>query len=436
MFLFKNLSTIASSVRNVFVDNFNRANSASLGDAADGSVWTALRGVFTIFGNKAKATSAVSSYPIASITMPDSPLDQDVVITLKGTTPGSGAALWISDDNNWWAVVTGIDNGENCECDTCQVCNAGNCVSGYCVTNGNCIAGNCQGGENAIYNSPYSNPPQPFGGNYAGNYNFGNPGGVNPTTGGNPNNYNCNAWNTGNCNAGSPCSQLGEPVQTGGGNCRLWKNTNPSRFSCQAWNTRNFSRPCAAWQCDRTGNRYCRASSVANWNPVGGGNPKPRLDQNAIYNPQGVTPGNPVSGSPTGGFNPCTGGYCSGAYNCAAYTCTAYSCTTFTTVSCNCNTCFPAYVRVIKSVAGTVTELTKWVVSSLGTSTVNSMQITTSGSEITIKPYSAADLTSQIGSDLVYTPVGVALTSYYGIIVSPSPTSQGYEIDEITIEKI
>jgi hypothetical protein len=76
------------------------------------------------------------------------------------------------------------------------------------------------------------------------------------------------------------------------------------------------------------------------------------------------------------------------------------------------------------------------VVSSLGTSTVNSMQITTSGSEITIKPYSAADLTSQIGSDLVYTPVGVALTSYYGIIVSPSPTSQGYEIDEITIEKI
>ena len=64
------------------------------------------------------------------------------------------------------------------------------------------------------------------------------------------------------------------------------------------------------------------------------------------------------------------------------------------------------------------------------------MQITTSGSEITIKPYANADLTSQIGSDLVYTPVGVALTSYYGIIVSPSPTSQGYEIDEITIERI
>jgi hypothetical protein len=64
------------------------------------------------------------------------------------------------------------------------------------------------------------------------------------------------------------------------------------------------------------------------------------------------------------------------------------------------------------------------------------MKIITSGSQITIEPYANADLTSKIGSDLVYTPTGVALTSTYGIIVTPSVTNQGSEIDEITIEKI
>ena len=87
MFLFKNLSTIASAVRNVFTDSFNRSNAGDLGYASDGSIWTALSGVFTVFGNKAKATSAANTYPIASIEMPNSPLDQDVVIRLKGTTP-------------------------------------------------------------------------------------------------------------------------------------------------------------------------------------------------------------------------------------------------------------------------------------------------------------------------------------------------------------
>jgi|688.fasta_scaffold34080_10 hypothetical protein len=444
MFLFKNLSTIASAVRNVFVDNFNRSNAGELGEATDGSKWTALRGVFTIFGNKAKTTSSVSTYPIASITMPDSPLDQDVVITLKGTTPGTGAALWISDTNNWWAVTTGIDSGENCQCDTCTECATlpvnTPCTTGYCSTPGNCINGPCNTVQNQNFNpgtvNAYTGNNQNFSG---GNPNFA-PGGWNAfNTGGNANNYNCNAWNTGNCNPQN-CSIFDPPVAIGGGNCRSWRNT-PPRGNCTAWNTRNFTRPCSGWNaCDRTGNRFCRASSIASYNTRGGNNQNTVFTGNNPVVPGGWNPatggGNTNAPTGTGAYNTCSGGFCSGAYNCAAYTCTAWSCVSFTNVSCNCQTCFPSYIRVIKSVAGTVTELTKWVVSSLGTSIVNSMRITTSGSQITVEPYANVDLTGKIGSDLVYTPTGVTLSSSYGIIVEPSPTSQGYEIDEITIEKI
>jgi hypothetical protein len=87
-------------------------------------------------------------------------------------------------------------------------------------------------------------------------------------------------------------------------------------------------------------------------------------------------------------------------------------------------------------VSGVVSEITRSVISSLGTQLINSMKITTSGTQITVEPFANADLTGKIGSDLVYTPTGVTLSSSYGIIVEPSPTNQGYEIDEITIEKI
>jgi hypothetical protein len=52
----------------------------------------------------------------------------------------------------------------------------------------------------------------------------------------------------------------------------------------------------------------------------------------------------------------------------------------------------------------------------------------------TIKPYSDTNLSTQIGSDLTYTPTGVAINARYGIMVKPSAYSQGTTIDEISIE--
>jgi hypothetical protein len=429
MFLFKNLSTIASAVRNVFTDNFNRSDAGDLGYATDGSKWEALRGVFTIFGNKAKATSAASTYPIASITMPDSPLDQDVVITLKGTDRGTGAALWITDSNNWWAVTTGQDVGENCECDTCSTCNAGNCNAGPCTTNGNCISGNCNvnGDQQFIAGNPNlptgNNPTSPTP---AANYGYNQ-------AGGNCSGYNCPTTGNRFCRASS-CSQLGEPVCLGWQRLANYRSTPPRniiswRNSC----TSGFTRPCVAWTCNAYNFGNCNSQNCANTNPVTYGI--------NTYNFTNPNPNNPtVPGfvnAPTGtGVYNCAGTFCSGTYNCAAYTCTAWTCTNTTWSACNCNTCYPTYIRLIRSISNTVSQVFKWKINDLGTSVVNSLRITTSGDQLTIEPFANNDLTGKIGSDLVYTPTGVVLTSVYGIIVEPSPTNQGNQIDEITIEKI
>jgi hypothetical protein len=111
-----------------------------------------------------------------------------------------------------------------------------------------------------------------------------------------------------------------------------------------------------------------------------------------------------------------TGFYCSGGYN-------SYNCNPVTT--------YPAYIKIIKSVAGTISQLTSFLV----TTVVNSLKITVSGNTITTKAYSDTNLSTQIGSDLTYTPTGAAVYTEYGIIVIPSGHNQTTEIDEISIER-
>jgi hypothetical protein len=97
-------------------------------------------------------------------------------------------------------------------------------------------------------------------------------------------------------------------------------------------------------------------------------------------------------------------------------------------------TCYPTYVRLIKSVANMVTEVTKITVGNTTSSLVNSLKLIVSGSQITAKAYSDTSLTSQIGSDLTFTPTGVTISTSYGIIVTPSVTNQGNSLDDFTIE--
>jgi hypothetical protein len=180
-------------------------------------------------------------------------------------------------------------------------------------------------------------------------------------------NYNCNIYNNGYCN-----------------NTAQYPMVGPGTY---------------AYTCNVVGNRYCNNSMypIATYNYMCNSAEYP---QNYYY----VTGANAT--------------YPPGNSNATTY------------YECNCQTCYPQYVRFIQSISGTITTLTSWIVSTV----VSSLKVTTSGSSTTTKIYSDTDLVTQIGSDLTYTPTGVTITPNYGIMVKPSSYSQGNTIEEITIE--
>jgi hypothetical protein len=107
------------------------------------------------------------------------------------------------------------------------------------------------------------------------------------------------------------------------------------------------------------------------------------------------------------------------------YTCSGGNCVGGTYYyTCNCSTCYPYYVRILQSVASTVSTITTWTLSTLA----NSLRIKTSGTQITAQAFSDTALATQIGSDLVYTATGAAITSTYGITLYTSASSQGYTV--------
>jgi hypothetical protein len=155
------IAAIASSVRKRFVDTFIRTNtSGSLGASSDGSLWNATKGTFTVSSNK--ATAATTDYQIATQKMPYP--NGDVNLAINDISQGSGAAIWVTDSGNWWAVGADSGAGVSCNCSTCYntatytpgnvVYVAGNINAPYSYQTG-CTT--CYNAGNAIYRYQSSN---------------------------------------------------------------------------------------------------------------------------------------------------------------------------------------------------------------------------------------------------------------------------------------
>lgn len=140
--IINNIGVLAAAVRKSITDTFTRANSSNINPATDGSVWTILRGVWTISGNRATTTTAASEKPLIIQEIPF----ENVDILQKSPQIGTSTALWVSDANNWWAV--GVDaSSVNCNCVTSDCCGAYGCTTTGCTGTGctgyGCIATGC-----------------------------------------------------------------------------------------------------------------------------------------------------------------------------------------------------------------------------------------------------------------------------------------------------
>jgi len=210
----------------------------------------------------------------------------------------------------------------------------------------------------------------------------------------------CTRWSRGNCR---------RFAQTGGGNCRVFSGTGTS--ICVAWNTRIFG--CVQWN---TG--ICQATR---WNA-----------------------------------NTCTSFVCQAANagNCRSFN--SQTCNRWFEFTTNCETCYPQYIRIFRSVNSTVSTVFSAVItrtfqvisSTYGSLTLfiqpdreapraRSMKVKTTSDSVSADVFSDSAHNQQIIVDetITYGPTGVEIPTTYGIMVNPSSYNQNNYIGEINIDK-
>jgi hypothetical protein len=108
------------------------------------------------------------------------------------------------------------------------------------------------------------------------------------------------------------------------------------------------------------------------------------------------------------------------------------------TYSCNCQTCTATTLSIYSDVSGTITTPTSSTIATQSNSssytTASSILVSTSGDVITAKAYSSAGLSSQLGSDLVYTATSPTKGTSVGIVKTPSTTNAGSLLDNFAAQ--
>jgi len=386
--------TVLNALSSV-LDGFTRTdNGSSLGLADNTQApignWANLRGSWGISSNKASTATAASSYPLATLTFTAT----DVTVQADGIGPGAGTAFWVTDSGNWWGTY--LDGVQACQ--TCS--NTANCISysaccitgtytagtGYtCCVTGTYTAGtgySCCISASTTPGTAYSCCTSPvftpgssytctvFTGNVFAGYGLVPSGTPYTSQGGTGNAAPCSSC--GGCPTGYVCRNLGQTAGYGPGTCY-----NTDSYVCNATGT---CYNADSYVCNATGTCYNANSFVCNANGT-------------CYNANSFV-------CNANGF------CCTGGTNAVTY------------YNCNCVT--NQKIKLIQSVANSVSTIITWAV----TGTVVGIKTLLSGSNVTVRAYTGASWTTQVvEGDLVQTGVSAVKTKVHGILVAPATYS-------------
>jgi hypothetical protein len=408
-----------------FSDNFNRTTTGSLGTSSSGGLWNALKGTWFADGNAAKSNDAASTYPIANIEMSSASTTSSIstgsLVTISASgTVGSISSNTVGGATFFTATITGMSSTTGMAAGQRIVATNGT---------GSLFGGSPDfveitsvvSGSSIIYRT--KNGTTPTAGTVTNIQTANNDGGSGIalwiTDSGNwwGVSYGRSIDTSCNCQTCNVCAGYSSSTYTV---CTSevitsWNCNSPYSFDTCTGGYSSFQN-CAGWSFTT----FCVA--------FGG-------------------PGNCVGGY--GFTTTCSGGWsyysvcnswttswaCSSVtpnYSCNAYgSFTSYSCSVYAFTSCNCQTCYPPYIRIFKSVSNAVSEVTRWSLAAMAAA----FRVITNASTktITIRPYKDVSMTTQIGSDLTSTQATATMETKFGIVLSPSDYVQGSTLDDFNI---
>lgn len=233
----------------------------------------------------------------------------------------------------------------------------------------------------------------------------------------------CDAWNSKNC------------ARRNNANCRreeCVRYSGSNRRNCAAWAPINYVFVCYNWRINYIyGDRTCS-----------GGSELPQSGGGCVSYPWNS--------------NNCEDYDCVrwNNTNCIAYN--SNNCRQWFEYAFNCETCYPQYIRIIQSVANSVSTIFSKVISptfrtvlspngnlslfeqdNKNDPTASSMKIKTLGSNVEIEVFEGDFQTDKInvGEQITYDATGAEITPTYGIMIKPSDYNQNNIIGEIDIDK-